>query len=67
MTVAIPYDVIVLVLVIAFPARYIDTSTSSAKVTLPVPLFTMLITVPVGNATLALLGTVNVVGAVLVE
>lgn len=62
--VAMPYDVKVLVADVELPARYILTSTCLDTEILPEPLLMITTVVPVVNATLALLGTVIVVGAV---
>ena len=65
--VAIPYAVNVLVLLVVLPARYKLASTCLLIVILPVPALTIVMAVPVANATLALLGIVSVVGEVLDE
>jgi hypothetical protein len=65
-SVATPYDVIVLDPVVALPPRY-NVALPWATIRLPVLLLTADITVPIGKATEALVGMVMVIGAVLVS
>jgi hypothetical protein len=58
--VAIPYGLIVLVVLVELPPKYKLTLAAGVSAILPTPFNTTVIVVPNGNATLALVGMVSV-------